>query len=635
MHEPSPIETFPDGKAVSSTRNPQGRPAGDAASKRKAFLDAVGRAADAMARLGPGLEGHRDRLGHLVGRLEQNRFHLAVLGQFKRGKSTLINALLGRDILPSAVVPLTAVPTFVRWNDKLTVQVRRLDGTVEDTTPGTSDAQVRALLSKLVTERENPNNEQNIAEVTIGCPASILQGGVVLIDTPGIGSTFRHNTETTHEVLAECDAALFVTSADPPLTEQEASFLQLVRRHVQHLFVVLNKIDYLSQDERNEAIQFLESVLAEQGRGGARDEKRHDSNPIPSKNRGASLASLDEVPIFPLSAKRALLLQNNEKEEDPELAGLAAVQAHLVDFLAHHKEQALFDAVRAKVRDLAQDALLQIQIERKSLTLPIEDLERKIESFRRSIQDISLQRQTASDLLAGDERRAERFVDQLVEDLRTKARKHLGAVLDQAIETAKTQSVDSDQVRAAVADAIPPFFQGALTELSAEISRYVQEVLAAHEDRARHLIETVRSTAADLFDIPYRSSDSRDVFKMDTRLYWHTDKWNTNFSPVPEGATDKLLPKSLRLRRLEKRWSERIESLVLINAETVRWQVIQSLKKAFAHYRRKLDEELEQTVAATLGAIDAARQTRAGRDDLTRERIELLEAVSKAIENLL
>ena len=60
---------------------------------------------------------HARRLDELEKRLSQGRFHLAVLGQVKRGKSTLLNALLGEDVLPSSVVPLTAIPTFIQYGD--------------------------------------------------------------------------------------------------------------------------------------------------------------------------------------------------------------------------------------------------------------------------------------------------------------------------------------------------------------------------------------------------------------------------------------------------------------------------------------------------------------------------------------
>ena len=72
---------------------------------------------------GSDFQADAERLGKLAERLQEGRFHLAVLGQFKRGKSTLLNALLGEEVLPAAVVPLTARPTFIRHGEQRRVRV--------------------------------------------------------------------------------------------------------------------------------------------------------------------------------------------------------------------------------------------------------------------------------------------------------------------------------------------------------------------------------------------------------------------------------------------------------------------------------------------------------------------------------
>ena len=73
--------------------------------------------------LGSDFQAEAERLGQLAEHLQEGRFHLAVLEQFKRGKSTLLNALLGEEVLPAAVVPLTARPTFIRHGEQRRVRV--------------------------------------------------------------------------------------------------------------------------------------------------------------------------------------------------------------------------------------------------------------------------------------------------------------------------------------------------------------------------------------------------------------------------------------------------------------------------------------------------------------------------------
>src|SRR4030066_1352157 len=126
-------------------------------------------------------------LSELKDRLFEGRFHLAVLGQFKRGKSTLLNALLGEAVLPTAVIPLTAIPTFIQASQKLSARVLFED----EKSPAefmTSDSnELVDFLSKYVAETNNPANQLNVQQVEVFHTAKILCHGVVLIDTPGIG----------------------------------------------------------------------------------------------------------------------------------------------------------------------------------------------------------------------------------------------------------------------------------------------------------------------------------------------------------------------------------------------------------------------------------------------------------------
>ena len=140
--------------------------------------------ADALSELSAlGTERVRERLAALRDRLAEARLRVLVVGEAKRGKSTLLNALLDRDVLPSGVTPLTAVTTTVRYGEDERAEVRFLDGHEEK--------HPLAALAELVTERGNPGNRRRIAGVTVYLAAPVLAGGVELVDTPGTGSVFE------------------------------------------------------------------------------------------------------------------------------------------------------------------------------------------------------------------------------------------------------------------------------------------------------------------------------------------------------------------------------------------------------------------------------------------------------------
>ncbi len=174
-------------------------------------------------------------------KIDNNVFNLVVLGQFKRGKTSLINALLGAEILPTAVVPLTSIATVLKYGETLNIKVYFNDGRVTEIEPGS--------LHKYVTEKGNPRNEKDVQEVIITYPSPYLKDGVRLIDTPGVGSVYEHNTDVAYQYLPKSDAALFLLSVDQPLSKAELDFLKDVREYSNRIFFLLSKADYFSESD--------------------------------------------------------------------------------------------------------------------------------------------------------------------------------------------------------------------------------------------------------------------------------------------------------------------------------------------------------------------------------------------------
>src|SRR4030043_340234 len=186
-------------------------------------------------------------------KIENNIFNLVFLGQFKRGKTSLINALLGAEILPTAVVPLTSIATILKYGETLNIKVYFNDGRVTEIEP--------AALTQYVTEKGNPRNEKDVQEVIITYPSSYLKDGVRLIDTPGVGSIYQHNTDVAYQYLPKSDATLFLLSVDQPLSKAELDFLYDVKEYSNKIFFLLNKADYLSDSDLTEALEFSKNTL--------------------------------------------------------------------------------------------------------------------------------------------------------------------------------------------------------------------------------------------------------------------------------------------------------------------------------------------------------------------------------------
>jgi tRNA U34 5-carboxymethylaminomethyl modifying GTPase MnmE/TrmE len=556
--------------------------------------------------LGPGFGEERQALLSLQKRLLEERFHLAVLGQFKRGKSTFINALLGENILPTAVLPLTAIPTFLRFGPRPQARIF-FEEEKEEQWEGDAPQELTDFLARFVTEVGNPENRKGVSQVEVFYPSSLLRAGVVLIDTPGIGSTFRHNTEVTLRFLPQCDAAVFLLSADPPITEVEVEFLKAVRSRVAHLVFVFNKIDYLQEEEVSSLTSFLKKVL--------QDEVGMGSEPL----------------VFPVSARMALEAQ---KRNDPSLlhrSGMDRVSQYLFTFLAYEKNRTLQVAIARKVVDILETLIMRLGLLLRSLEMPLLDLDERLGVFATTIQEAERQRLQIGDLLQGENKRMVALLEEQAETLRQKARTYLKEVVEKHLhaEEDNLEAVLQD----AIAEAVPAFFEHELTEMARAFEEKVTEVLEPYQKRVDELIETVRRAASELFDVPYYAPKSTEAFVMQKKPYWVTHKWYTHFSFLPEGALSVFLPRSVRRAKLLRQINEEIEELVISNVENLRWATLQNLGEAFRQFHEALDERLVKTVAATHGAIEKARLRRIEqKENIVEELVRLRSAVESFTE---
>jgi GTPase SAR1 family protein len=251
-------------------------------------------------------EGLERAVGELTHKLAEDRFYLTVVGQFSRGKSTLMNAILGKDYLPSGIVPTTSAITAVSYGSREKVVLRRAGSNL------TSEIGI-AELADFVTERINQGNPERIEMAEVQVPVEILQRGFFLVDTPGLGSAVRENTATTLNFLPSADAIVFVTSCDAPLTAGELGYLSECRSSVRQMFLVINKMDLVPQTEREQVVEFVRTKV---------QQELEDMN----------------VHVHAVSARDGLAARANSDAGELLESGLPKLEEDIVDYITAHKQ---------------------------------------------------------------------------------------------------------------------------------------------------------------------------------------------------------------------------------------------------------------------------------------------------------
>jgi GTP-binding protein EngB required for normal cell division len=319
-----------------------------------------------------GAEPVAEEAHELAARVSEGRFYVACVGQFKRGKSTLLNALVGHEVVPTGFIPVTAVPTVIRFGDALHARIRMRDGSWQD---------VAMLdLKEYVTEELNPENKKAVDGAEVFVPSPLLSSGMCFVDTPGLGSVFTGNTATTQAFIPHIDAALVVVGADPPIAGEELALVETVGKQVQDLILVINKADRTSDPERAAATKFTREIL----------EKRLHR-------------PMGEV--FEVSAAERMENRGPLRDWDKLLASFH----HLVEDSGRNLVRSACDR---GLQRLSEQLLAIIQEDRDALQRPIEESERRIELMRETIGEAERSMRELSFLFKAEQQRiSDFFVD--------------------------------------------------------------------------------------------------------------------------------------------------------------------------------------------------------------------------------
>ncbi len=537
---------------------------------------------DELLSLAKGLlaETPRRHLAAARTRVAEDRFNLVVLGEFKRGKSTLINALLGRNVLPTGVVPLTSVVTTVAAGHHDRLQVYFHDGREEERPLGE--------LAEYVTESRNPANRLGVELARVELEHDLLRAGLELVDTPGIGSIHSHNTDVARGFLPRVDAALCVLDASQPLSEGERELFREAAERVPRLLLVINKIDHLDDADREVAVEFIRSAVRD-------------------------LLGESEIELFAVSARRHV--------------GLAPLGARLRKLAAEERDALLLRSVSQLARGIAVEIAQAARFESRAIELPLDQLGSRAEMFEQRIAELTDASAEAGDLL---ERGIDRAVKQLVNEpleqyarseefrlrgeLRTRL-EELGAGASPRELSAGLEGWIDATVRAEFERLIPRF--------EAPIADQLTELELRYAQRIERILDQVQQAAEDVFGVRASEVLPDTGLRAPSRFSFKLKDVEHGLDMIV-GFGRTITPGALGRRLVIRNAEQRLIEMTDRHAGRLRSELAGRVADAVRDYRRELTAAVDEAVEAIRAAIKRATADRRRGEQHARARLDQL-----------
>jgi GTPase SAR1 family protein len=525
-------------------------------------------------------------------KLAGNTFNLVVVGQFKRGKTCLINALLGVDLLPVSVVPLTSIVTILVFGEALTVRVFFHDGRVEEIPPEN--------LVEVVTETGNPKNIKQVREVVISYPSSYLKDGVRLIDTPGVGSVYLHNTDVAYQYLPKSDAALFLLSVEQPASQAELDFLRDVRQYSHRIFFLLNKIDYLNDEDRQRSIAFSRQAIEE--------------------------AMGADVKIFPISAKLALdgkLAASAELLESSQLPAFAEI---LHQFLLHEKGKVLLLSVANHLLRSLDQVRFQTELELKSLTTSLEELQQRVVEFEGKRRQIMLERQNFTVLLDSE---LERLVKTGLNADLAAFRKEIAAQMEERLDAYYGQLKElglrelNDALESFVSSEVQQTIGAWRVVEEAKISTGFADICNQFIKNINCIVDSLLRFSSELFDISFEATEVESLWADESNYYYKVKSEPVGLEMLA-GSVAMDLPKYIgdRFKRIKEYILSKANRIIFgkikqymfetidIQSGRLRYDFVERLNKSKISFRDTILQKMETAIAGVSAAIEKGIELR-------------------------
>lgn len=507
-----------------------------------------------------------DEAAALAKRLGAKRFFVACVGQFKRGKSTVLNALVDDRVLPVGVTPVTSAVTILRYGTERRATVFYAAGPSE-----------RIPIKNVplyVAEEHSHENRRGVAAVEVFLPAPLLASGLCLVDTPGIGSAFAANTEATRAFVPHIDAVLVVLGADPPISGEELALVLDVLAQVPKSIFVLNKADRLSESDMLQAHEFTERLV--------------------TNRLGRPIG-----PILEISAAERLERGQPTRDWQKLEEAVCGLTGDAVEILLGSHRRGLARLAKQLSDDLDE--------RHSALLRPIHDSEARIEILRRSVADAETMIRELGILLAAEQRQLlQAFQErqtQFVESELAAALAELHAWIDRLPSAHLLDRVKAFEQAATITQ---HRVDGWLTRIEPEADFVYGSATHRFTSLANQFLSRLTESQDPAFGALPRSLD-REVGLREERHFYATSLMHLTAPGLINRLADLLLPRDARVARIKRHAGAYLERLLRSNTTRVVFDLEQRVEVS----RRKLELELRfllgQITSSAERALERAR----------------------------
>ncbi len=538
-----------------------------------------------------------------INRIKEEQLYLVVLGQFKRGKSTLINALIGEDILPSAVLPLTSIVTLIKYGVEKNIKV-----TFED---DNSLFIPNSELYGFITESGNPSNEKKVRLVEIFYPSEFLQDGIVLIDTPGIGSMFLHNTKSTESFIPKIDAALFVLSVDPPITETEFKFYEEIRNYTDKFILVMNKIDLIKQTDLKEIYSYTENIFLK---------SNHNV----------------KVNIFSVSAKNALEAKLEHDSSKFILSGFKELENGIKSSIKSEKHLILQNNLQKKLDRFASRLSFSLELEMNALKTPVNVFEDKIKKFNYEMDKILLEKKSELYKFNGKVNDLIAWLDDEIRDFNKAQSKSIYNSVAGYIMSLHNPAKPAllNLAKEYFASKLSSDFEAWRLKFESNLFEKYLDIVKDSTSNINGLIKKLTEISSGLFDVSSPLMLEEITFETPSKFIYRTKDEPLFLEIDMLKILPYFLPRNVLTKLILSKMKNEVEEKTMVNSGSISGFYRMSISEAALKFKYEMDAKIDQIIFYINSVITSALKNKDLSEELIAPRLNEIESDLNSLNSL-